>query len=56
MSAPRWYQHVFSGEQVKVETLEEDDRYVDVSVWSRIPAPPEAEVPPAAKKPAARKS
>ena len=54
----RWYQHVLSGEKVEVKTLEEDDQYVGVSVWSRIPAPERAA--PAEKsepkKPAAKKA
>ena len=37
--ATRWYQHVFTGEQVEVKTIAEDDKYIDVSVWSRIPGP-----------------
>lgn len=41
----RWYQHVFSGEQVEAKTLEEDDNYVDVSIWSRIAAPSPAAKP-----------
>jgi hypothetical protein len=35
----RWYQHVFTGQQVEVRTLEEDDQYNGVSAWARIPAP-----------------
>ena len=35
----RWYQHVFTGQQVEVKTLEEDDQYVGVSAWARVPGP-----------------
>jgi hypothetical protein len=35
----RWYQHVFTGQQVEVKTLDEDDKYVGVSAWARIDAP-----------------
>ena len=45
MTMSRWYQHVFSGQQVEVKTLDEDDQYAGVSVWSRIAAPPEAVKP-----------
>jgi len=41
----RWYQHVFSGKQVEVQTLDEDDKYNGVSAWARIDAPPEAVKP-----------
>jgi len=51
----RWYQHVFTGKQVEVKTLEEDDQYVGVSVWSRIPAPPGSEAKPEPAKPAPKK-
>ncbi|MEN6426107.1 MAG: hypothetical protein ABFE13_12130 [Phycisphaerales bacterium] len=50
----RWYQHVLTGEKVEVHTLEEDDKYVDVSVWSRIQVPPEAAKPKAKPKTAAK--
>ena len=50
MTMSRWYQHVFSGEKVEVTTLAEDDKYVNVSVWSRIPAPPAPERSEAAPK------
>lgn len=45
----RWYQHMLTGEQAEVKTLEEDDYYVEnASTWSRIssPAPPEPEPEP----------
>lgn len=56
--ATRWYQHVFTGEQVEVKTIAEDDEYIDVSVWSRIPGPSPAEPgqPPVEKKAPARKT
>ena len=45
----RWYQHVFSGQQVEVKTLDEDDKYNGVSAWARIDAPSPTEESKASK-------
>lgn len=42
----RWYQHVLTGCQVEVKTLEEDDQYsAPGSNWVRIAPPPGATTP-----------
>lgn len=46
----RWYQHMLTGRQVEVKTLEEDDQYsAPGSNWVRIVPPPGATSPPPKK-------